>query len=93
MFNSLKNGINFLPLDGASLINSKIISNDKLLLKDSLLESLLVKVVNVVFDSRLVDEADLEYGQLRLLEVDNRLILPLEVSIRVLITSYDVLHS
>jgi len=93
MFNSLKNGINFLPLDGASLINSKIISNDKLLLKNSLLESLLVKVVNVVFDSRLVDEADLEYGQLRLLEVDNRLILPLEVSIRVLITSYDVLHS
>ena len=93
MFNSLKNGINFLPSNEASLINAKVVSNNKLLLKNSLLDSLLVKVINVVFDSRLVDEADLEYGQLRLLEVDNRLILPLEVSIRVLITSYDVLHS
>jgi heme/copper-type cytochrome/quinol oxidase subunit 2 len=31
--------------------------------------------------------------QLRLLEVDNRLILPIEYSIRLLITSADVLHS
>ena len=32
-------------------------------------------------------------GQLRLLEVDNRLYVPVETHIRVLITSSDVLHS
>jgi cytochrome c oxidase subunit 2 len=38
-------------------------------------------------------EEDLTLGAIRLLEVDNRLILPIETSIRVLITSTDVLHS
>ena len=52
-----------------------------------------INAIHITFDSRLIEESDLEYGQLRLLEVDNRLILPTEVSIRVLITSYDVLHS
>ena len=36
---------------------------------------------------------DLEIGQLRLLEVDNRLILPINTRIRVLVTGADVLHS
>ena len=35
----------------------------------------------------------LEEGQLRLLEVDNRLILPSDTSIRVIVTAADVLHS
>jgi len=35
----------------------------------------------------------LTLGAIRLLEVDNRLILPIETSIRILITSTDVLHS
>lgn len=89
VFNFLNN---FTPFD-ISLLNLDEISNSKLLSKEFLLDSFLIKAINIVFDSRLVDEADLQYGQLRLLEVDNRLILPLEVSIRVLITSYDVLHS
>eukprot|EP00975_Prorocentrum_lima_P024651 5182432-Prorocentrum_lima.AAC.1 len=36
---------------------------------------------------------DLKFGQLRLLEVDNRVVLPINTHIRVLVTSQDVLHS
>jgi len=45
------------------------------------------------FDSYMVTEDDLYIGGLRLLEVDNRIVLPIETSIRLLITSADVLHS
>jgi len=38
-------------------------------------------------------EEDLIEGTFRLLEVDNRLYLPIQTSIRVLISSTDVLHS
>jgi heme/copper-type cytochrome/quinol oxidase subunit 2 len=38
-------------------------------------------------------EKDLILGQLRLLEVDKRLALPIETNLRILITSADVLHS
>jgi cytochrome c oxidase subunit 1 len=48
---------------------------------------------SVIFDSYMIPESDLELGQLRLLEVDNRVVLPVNVSIRVIITSTDVLHS
>ena len=47
----------------------------------------------VNFDSYMLPDDDLVLGQLRLLEVDNRLILPIEINIRLLITSGDVLHS
>jgi len=45
------------------------------------------------FDSYLVADDDLEKGQFRLLEVDNRIVLPINTHIRVLITAADVLHS
>lgn len=45
------------------------------------------------FDSYMIPEADLVPGQLRLLEVDRRLWLPIDTHIRVLVTSADVLHS
>jgi cytochrome c oxidase subunit 2 len=45
------------------------------------------------FDSYMVQEDDLEIGQLRLLEVDNRVVLPILTHIRVLITSGDVIHA
>ncbi len=50
---------------------------------------------DIAFDSYMIpdDEIDASKGQLRLLEVDNRLVLPVETNIRVLITSADVLHS
>ena len=47
----------------------------------------------IEFDSYMVQEDDLELGQLRLLEVDNRVILPVNTHVRVLITAADVLHS
>jgi heme/copper-type cytochrome/quinol oxidase subunit 2 len=45
------------------------------------------------FDSYMVATSDLEKGQLRLLEVDNRLVLPANTHVRLIITSSDVLHS
>jgi len=47
----------------------------------------------IVFDSYIVQEDDLEKGQLRLLEVDNRVVLPTNTHIRLLVTAADVLHS
>jgi heme/copper-type cytochrome/quinol oxidase subunit 2 len=51
------------------------------------------KPISLEFDSNLVAEDDLVKGTHRLLEVDNRLFLPVGVPIRILITSSDVLHS
>jgi heme/copper-type cytochrome/quinol oxidase subunit 2 len=47
----------------------------------------------VEFDSYIVPESDLEEGGLRMLEVDNRVILPELTHVRVVITSGDVIHS
>jgi cytochrome c oxidase subunit 2 len=44
------------------------------------------------FDSFMIPEEDLLVGQFRLLEVDNRLVLPVELHIRLLVTAADVLH-
>jgi cytochrome c oxidase subunit 2 len=44
------------------------------------------------FESYMIPEFDLKLGQLRLLEVDNRVILPTNTHIRVLVTAADVLH-
>nr|AII98779.1 cytochrome c oxidase subunit II [Propithecus edwardsi] len=45
------------------------------------------------FDSYMIPSSDLKPGEFRLLEVDNRVVLPTEMSIRMLISSEDVLHS
>lgn len=45
------------------------------------------------FDSYMVPTSDLVRGSFRLLEVDNRVILPVNTHIRVLVTAADVLHS
>jgi cytochrome c oxidase subunit II len=47
----------------------------------------------IEFDSYIVPESDLEKGNLRLLEVDNRVILPELTHVRFVITSGDVIHS
>ena len=47
---------------------------------------------SINFDSYMIPEEDLEPGNLRLLEVDNRIVLPVETHVRVVITSADVLH-
>lgn len=51
------------------------------------------KLGSFIFDSYMIPEEDLELGELRLLEVDNRVVVPTNVHIRVLITAVDVLHS
>lgn len=48
---------------------------------------------NYIIESYMINDEDLKKGQYRLLEVDKKLVLPINSSIRVLITSDDVLHS
>jgi cytochrome c oxidase subunit II len=45
------------------------------------------------FDSRIIPDHELKPGQLRLLEVDKRIIVPAGVDVRVLVTAADVIHS
>ena len=47
----------------------------------------------IEFDSYIVPESDLELGRLRMLEVDNRVIVPEATDIRFIVTSGDVIHS
>nr|QNV11747.1 cytochrome c oxidase subunit II [Siphlonurus aestivalis] len=49
--------------------------------------------LQVEFDSYMIPTHELEEGNFRLLEVDNRAVLPMNTQIRVLITAADVLHS
>ena len=48
---------------------------------------------NVNFDSYMIATSDLTKGTFRLLEVDNRVVLPANIHIRLLVTSADVIHS
>ena len=48
---------------------------------------------SILFDSYMIPEDDLEIGQLRLLEVDHRVVLPIHTHVRMIITAADVLHS
>nr|BAC78890.1 cytochrome oxidase subunit2 [Echinops telfairi] len=48
---------------------------------------------DLMFDSYMIPSEELKPGDLRLLEVDNRVVLPMELTIRMLISSEDVLHS
>jgi len=48
---------------------------------------------SIIFDSYMVPEDELKPGQLRLLEVDNRVVAPTHSHIRIIISSADVLHS
>jgi cytochrome c oxidase subunit 2 len=48
---------------------------------------------NVDVESRYVGDDDLKPGQLRLLDVDNQMVVPVNKRIRILTTSTDVIHS
>jgi cytochrome c oxidase subunit 2 len=41
----------------------------------------------------MIPEGDLQIGDLRLLEVDNRVVIPKNTHVRVIVTSADVIHS
>nr|YP_097144.1 cytochrome c oxidase subunit II [Thorius n. sp. RLM-2004]AAU20581.1 cytochrome c oxidase subunit II [Thorius n. sp. RLM-2004] len=48
---------------------------------------------DLMFDSYMTPTQDLMPGQFRLLEVDNRMVVPMESPIRMLISAEDVLHA
>jgi cytochrome c oxidase subunit 2 len=41
----------------------------------------------------MVPESDLELGQFRLLDVDNKVVVPVDCHVRLIVTATDVLHS
>jgi len=47
----------------------------------------------IEFDSYMLPESDLELGQFRLLEVDNKVVIPTDTHIRLIVTGADVIHS
>ena len=49
--------------------------------------------LDVEFDSYMIPSKDLEDNQFRLIEVDNRIVVPINTYIRVLVSSTDVIHS
>ena len=48
---------------------------------------------NFAFDSLMIDDKDIKEGQLRLLSVDNPLYVPVNKTVRVIVTASDVLHA
>ena len=48
---------------------------------------------NLEFDSYMTPSNELTSGQYRLLEVDNRAVLPIQAEIRLLVTAADVIHA
>ena len=48
---------------------------------------------SIEFDSYMLHESDLELGQFRLLDVDNRVVIPTDTHIRLIVTGADVIHS
>ena len=48
---------------------------------------------SIEFDSYMLPESDLELGQFRLLDVDNRVVIPTDTHIRLIVTGADVIHS
>jgi cytochrome c oxidase subunit 2 len=47
---------------------------------------------SIEFDAYMVPESDLELGQLRLLDCDNKLVLPINTHVRFIVTGADVIH-
>lgn len=48
---------------------------------------------SVEFDSYMIPTTDLEVGDLRLLEVDHRMVIPVNINVRIVVTGADVIHS
>jgi len=48
---------------------------------------------NLQFDSYILPVSELNKGEFRLLEVDNRIFVPIQIEVRLLITAADVIHS
>jgi heme/copper-type cytochrome/quinol oxidase subunit 2 len=57
------------------------------------LSDFIIQIPGFKYDSYLIPTDDLPMGSFRLLEVDRRVVLPVQTNIRLLVTSYDVIHS
>lgn len=87
-------------MDSSSLLKTQL-KNDPSFrseLRERVIKNLGLRIpkpqsLNHSFDAYMLQENDIEPGQLRLLEVDERLVLPTNTLIRVLVTASDVLHS
>ncbi len=49
--------------------------------------------INISIDSYIIQLRDIKMGDFRLLEVDNRAVVPIQLEIRLLVTAADVIHS
>nr|WKU83872.1 cytochrome c oxidase subunit II [Cheilosia albitarsis] len=49
--------------------------------------------LNIEFDSYMIPSNEMEINNFRLLDVDNRIVLPMNHQIRILVTAADVIHS
>ena len=49
--------------------------------------------LNIEFDSYIIPRNELNVNRFRLLDVDNRIVLPINSQIRILVTATDVIHS
>nr|ASY97539.1 cytochrome c oxidase subunit II [Scolopendra dehaani] len=49
--------------------------------------------INLEFDSYLTDQMNMPQNSMRLLDVDNRTVVPMNTQVRMIITAADVLHS
>lgn len=47
----------------------------------------------IEFDSYMIPDSDLELGQFRILDVDNKVVIPVDTHIRLIVTGSDVIHS
>lgn len=48
---------------------------------------------NFTFDATMVADGDIKDGQLRLLETDNSVVVPVDTNVRLLVTAADVIHA
>jgi len=51
------------------------------------------KTISYAFDSYMIQDENIQPGQMRVLEVDERLVLPTNTLVRLLVTASDVIHT
>jgi cytochrome c oxidase subunit 2 len=73
------------PLFNNNLVQKHLFSSSR--------PDLTFAIPGFTYNSYIIPAEDLFAGSFRLLEVDRRLVLPVQTNIRVLVTSYDVIHS
>jgi heme/copper-type cytochrome/quinol oxidase subunit 2 len=84
---------NVVKIDSSYFSNEQLAEVNSFIQDKKFLDNENVVNMKFKFDSVMISEDDLVKGTHRLLEVDNRLVLPVGMPIRFLITSTDVLHS